>query len=432
MNSSAIVVAPLQVEAPTSLFAEPSTTLEGLQVILKTIERCNLACPYCYYFFHGDESYKARPPSIKHDVIEDVAKFLAVGISELSLESLTIVFHGGEPLMQKKSAFDKMCQHLRDELGDLVKLRLSVQTNGTLIDEEWIALFEKHKVSVGVSIDGPAWHHDKLRYDKKKRGSHATIVEGMKMLKAAADEKRIKSAGTLSVASYQIPMSDVFRHLHDDLDVKSMGFLLPDRPHDGELEAGETIESYGDSLNALFDEWIAVSDTVSVREIEHVTDYFQLRKNAARKESDDAPVEARPGRRLFNQIVVIQSNGEISLDDSLIPALAWRNAAPKGHIKSTRLREFFSLPVFGEIHSAMTNPPDACRECEWLKVCRGGALENRYSKEAGFNNPSVYCGALKKFYGHVIGKLVESGYPQEFVSAKLKQEAFEYSGESVF
>jgi|HubBroStandDraft_2_1064218.scaffolds.fasta_scaffold74821_2 uncharacterized protein len=86
--------------ATASVAARRPVEIRDLDVILKTVERCNIACKYCYFFFGGDTSYEQHPPYISRDTLQAVANFLKVGVTDLAIPRLKINFHGGEPMMQ--------------------------------------------------------------------------------------------------------------------------------------------------------------------------------------------------------------------------------------------------------------------------------------------------------------------------------------------
>ncbi|WP_333023442.1 radical SAM protein [Wolbachia endosymbiont of Pentidionis agamae] len=125
-----------------------------LQIVLKLVERCNINCTYCYVFNGENDDWKYHSPYMKSDIVNQVIKFLMQGSNELNITHISIIFYGGEPLMYKKKAFDELCINLKDALFSC-KLDFSVQTNAMLVNDEWIQLFQKHKVGVGVSLDGP-------------------------------------------------------------------------------------------------------------------------------------------------------------------------------------------------------------------------------------------------------------------------------------
>ena len=140
-----------------------------LDVVFKLAERCNLACPYCYYFEQENNISELSRALISEDTVIDTARFLRQGAIELGIGHIYLGLHGGEPTLLPKKRFDRLCAILRESLGDVTNLHLGMQTNGTLIDDDWIDLFAKHQVMVGVSIDGPKEAHDRFRPDRRGR-----------------------------------------------------------------------------------------------------------------------------------------------------------------------------------------------------------------------------------------------------------------------
>lgn len=204
------------------------TTYDHLEIILKTVERCNLNCSYCYFFQGGDESYKKNPPFISQDTWMAVAEFIAQGCQDLSIKKINLNLHGGEPMLQKTRHFDEMCTHFRKILDPLVELNLLMQTNATLINDAWIDLFGKHRVSIGVSCDGPEEYHNRFRIDHKGVGSHTKVVEGINQLNNAVAKGIINSIGVLCVIDPSRNPKKIYEHFRKDLQINSMDFLLPD------------------------------------------------------------------------------------------------------------------------------------------------------------------------------------------------------------
>lgn len=121
------------------------------------------------------------------------------GIQELELDALDIAFHGGEALLYGIKEFDDLCNILITNLSSKVKLWLTIQTNGLLINEAWIALFKKHSVDVGISIDGPKEYNDKHRVDFFGRGSYDRLLKKIELL-----HKSSMRFGVLTVVNLDI------------------------------------------------------------------------------------------------------------------------------------------------------------------------------------------------------------------------------------
>lgn len=384
-----------------------------LQVILKVAERCNLACTYCYYFFAGDESYSTRPPLMKEGTAEQVADFLATASVEMAIPNILIAFHGGEPTLLKPAKFDELCTIFRARIT-ASNLGFQMQTNGTLLSPDWIAVLRKHEVSVGVSLDGPAPQNDKFRIDHAGKGSHASVVEGIRALQAAArEDANFHPPGAIAVVNPTFDYERVFRHLHIELGIDQVSFLLPDVSHDKALPFGIGARRYGEILCEIFDAWIATGAKAQVRQIERFLSYFQ------QIDESTIPLDLSSSGCTRTQIVVIQSNGELSIDDSYMVALEWRQAQQTPPVSEITLREYLAQPVFDDIDRYRTTLPTKCESCCWSRVCGGGDLENRYSKAAFFDNPSVFCEGLKLFYAHASNHLIANGYPREELIARV-------------
>jgi len=387
--------------------AEPGRYQE-LEVIVKLTERCNLACSYCYYFFGGDESYRHRPPLMSAEIAEEAAKFLAQGVSAMGIPSVKLVFHGGEPLLQKPAAFDAICQSFRRHLEGLAQVRMFVQTNGTILSNNWMDVFVRHQVNVCVSMDGDRAVHDEYRYDKKGRGSFDKIESNLKVLQMRSlesPEHLCLSPSVLLVLRAGVDYRRVFSYLVDDLGIEDVNVLLPDCSHDEGIPDGRAASEYGEILCTLYEAW-AERPHVRFREVAELFRHFEVR-------GWHRPTSAR------NPVLIIQSDGDLTIDDSFMPARRWRSSMPTSNISDISLQDWFSHPIFQQIETAVDAIPQGCAECEWQKVCRGGALENRFSSEREFDNPSIYCDALKAFYSTAVRHLVKSGYPAEHVCRVL-------------
>ncbi|BCX41983.1 radical SAM protein [Stenotrophomonas sp. Sm3212] len=387
--------------------------LQELQVIIKIAERCNLACSYCYYFFMGDESYKDRDPIMKQDKFGEIAEYLREGVIDLGIRNVNVVFHGGEPTLMRPRDFRLLAENLREALAPNCRLSFGIQTNGYHLNREWEEIFSDFNISVGISLDGPAEYNDRFRVTHKGKGSHAKIVQTIERLHELEREEKINNIGVLSVLGRDLPVQKTFDHFVSDLQFSYIGFLLPDRSHDEPFVEGDSAEAYGDQLIELFQEWLR-HQHVSVREVTKVLRYFQSFAESNARAAD-----------VFDKgthVVVIQSTGEVNCDDSLIPALDWRNSQRRYSVFNSRLRDFVNDPGLVSLDLARSKLPEGCKQCEWVKICGGGALENRFSKARQFDNSSVYCAGLKKYFSHICDCLVSNGYPRDVLDEKLKIE----------
>jgi uncharacterized protein len=406
----------------------PQDNSKVIEVVLKVTERCNINCTYCYVFNKGDESYKQHDRVIKTETVEKLAEYLRSGVSQLDTTEIYIDFHGGEPLMMGKRRFDGVCALLVEQLASICHLRFSIQTNGMLIDDDWIDIFQRYNVNVGVSLDGPAEINDIERLDHQGRGTYERAVRGLRALKVARDEGRIASMGILVVANPSFNGGRIYRHLVHELGIANIDFLLPIESHDS-FDPSQA-RQYGRFLNEAFDEWVSDDDPLI---------YVRIFASAITflRDGQDSAVMMRRARDGQHQIITVASNGDVGPDDSLRTLRL--GLFSENNIRTTPLRDYLSSPTFRGLMEAESMVPDGCRDCCWKNLCRGGAMNgrliNRFSGEGGFNNPSIICEGLQSFYAHVAAYLLRRGLGYERLKTSLLHEGSgmtEYEGACAF
>jgi uncharacterized protein len=395
------------------------TQIRALQVVLKVAERCNINCTYCYYFNGGDEEALSKPVVIAAQTIDEVAAYLAQGVRDLQIPVLYVSFHGGEPLMMKPEAFDHACQVIRSKVGDAAKVGFIVQTNGTIWNERFAEVFKKHEVSVGISLDGGKSENDRYRLDHRGKSTYDRIV---RKIDAMRDTGFGIDGRPLSCISVLDSRND-YRKVYADLcahGFRALNFLLPDRSHDTKLATGDAPEDYGRVLSDIARIYFAEDDvSISVRQLDAVLFHFQKRKEMPAQPADSAPQR----EQIDYEIMVIHSDGTVALNDSYMPALAWWKKTPKLHVADSTVRDYVDLAVRDELTRGLEKLPAACSQCEWRGICRGGDAENRFSSSNGFDNPSIYCAALKEFYATIRQCLIEGGYPADDIERVLEKQA---------
>ena len=376
--------------------------LRALDVVLKVTERCNLDCDYCYFFNAGDDSYKDHAAFIARDTVALVVRRLRQFASERELERVAIHLHGGEPLLLPKARFNSICNEIRSNLEPIVDLTITVQTNGVLIDLDWIEIFNRHGVAVGVSLDGTKDHNDAHRLDHRGRSSYQATVRGL----ALCQEHLHRPPGVLSVIGEDFHPRQVYEHFRHDLHLANVDFLLPDLNHDN---FDGKPEAYGDFLIEVFDMMVDDEEAVSVRIIDHFVASLYGQKNFLFGAGRDDPEYL---------LITVSSDGGVGPDDTLRSTRFW-NGHEYQDLKRFSLEDIIESPLFHELEYARQTPAAACSDCCWREVCGGGQPVHRYSTTSGFDNPTVYCEGLDKFYTHVLKHLTLHGEPLEKIGAHL-------------
>lgn len=394
----------------------PMERPKAIEAVVKVTERCNINCSYCYVFNKGDESYATHPPYMPQNVVEGLARFLAEGAQATRAEVVIVDFHGGEPLMMKRRRFDTMCETLRAAISSHVQLQFVIQTNAMLVDDEWIGIFDKHQIQVGVSIDGPPAVNDRHRVDHEGRGSSERVLIGLSKLQQARDEGLIPGLGILAVADADLDGAEIYQYIVHELEMSALDLLLPIDSHD-DFDARK-IDGFTRFLCDAFDEWIKDNDPEIRLRIFSQAFRFLL-------DGQKTAVEARAAREMQHKILTVASNGDLGADDSL--RTIGLNLFNGHNVLTSSYTDFIGSREQRAIIEAENTLPSACQDCAWKNVCRGGAangrLINRFSKARGFDNPSIMCAPLQQMYSRIAAHFLRQGYGFDRLKGSLLHDA---------
>jgi len=386
----------------------PRVADRQLFVGAKLAEVCNLACGYCYFFEQNDDSYLSAPPFMSSEIIRAAAHFLGNGARDVGIRTISIALHGGEPLMLGKKRFVECCKAFREGIEPYATLNLIVQTNGVLLDREWVELLASVRCRIGVSIDGPQRIHDTARPDKSGKGSYKRVVNAIRLLKECVEDGTIPSFGVLSVIDPNMSGKEAYEHLISELGITRIDFQLP-LLHWDTYDA-VTVRHVKEFYNEVIEQWLSADNpNIMIRTLHSMFRPFL----------HEAGVEAR-----INYItdlmegISIRSNGDVCPDDAL-PPIAQQFRYTGFNVQRDTLRDFYISPVWNDIRSALLDPPKECRNCEWFGLCGGGAVENRYSFANQFHNKSIYCELYKSLFG-TIREYMRGYISDEVIQSRLE------------
>ena len=360
-----------------------ATEIKGL--VVKIAQRCNLNCSYCYMYQHADQSWRQRPPFMSEETFGHLLTRIEEYCDGRPGREMYITFHGGEPMLMDPRQFDRFVSMAVEKLKDRVSL--GMQTNATLVSDEWIEVLKRHDLRVGVSLDGPPELHDLVRIDHAGRGSYSQTVQGLQKLK----ENRVFSC-VLTVINPGQSGLEIYRHIRS-LGVKNMNFLLPDVTHDSRRlfypNFGATPIS--DYLIPIFDDWFDEDDpNVVIRLFNAIL--TSLMGSWANFEGI--------GNHCENYLVIdtdgnIQANDALKVCDDGISE-SGLNVARHGFDDL-----HLGLPLVNHLVHEGLSLSAQCQACPERDVCGGGAVTTRYAKANGFDNPSVWCADMLALIGHI-------------------------------
>ncbi|WP_437541927.1 radical SAM protein [Sorangium sp. So ce367] len=370
--------------------------------VVKVVSRCNLNCSYCYMYNLADRTYVSQPALIREDVTGALSRRIIAHAARHDVPTVHIILHGGEPLLLGKRRFRGWVEQVRGALEEAdVRSHFSVQTNGVLIDDEWIDLLADLSINVGLSIDGPKRFHDRHRVDHQGAGSFDDVVAAIRRLQAHPRGPRI-FANVLAVINTDIPPREMFE-LWQFLDVPGMEINLPHANHENRPPTGAM--PYGDWMIELFDLWFEQN-----RPDRHVR-YFEniLRLLFGHPMSTDN-IGGRPAGA-----IIVETDGSIEPTDAF---KCCEHGLTKLGINVLR-NEFDDArrsPIVRALQGGVTALCATCHACDLRDVCGGGYMPHRFSRERRFDNPSVYCEDLQKLIRHIRQRVIES-LPPEMIAA---------------
>lgn len=252
----------------------PAQAPTAFHVMTKPIgPLCNLDCKYCFYL----EKEKLFPDNENFKMTDEVLEtYVRQYIEHQTVPEVTFAWQGGEPTLMGVKFFRKVVAFQKQNANGKI-IHNALQTNGTLLDDEWCGFLTENRFLVGLSIDGPPKLHDAYRVDKKGGGSYEKVVRGLKLIKKHGTEfntltvvNRINSQHPLEVYKFLKGIGSGFIQFIPlverlaDADAKKLGLNLAMPPRvdqEGEVPMPVTDWSvqpkqFGKFLCTIFDEWV--------------------------------------------------------------------------------------------------------------------------------------------------------------------------------
>ncbi len=365
---------------------------------------CNLDCKYCFYL----EKEKLFPSNEKFQMSDEVLDaYIRQYIEQQNSPEVNFAWQGGEPTLLGVNFFRKVVD-LQRKYSNGKRIGNALQTNGTLLNDEWCEFLVQNQFLVGLSIDGPPKLHDTYRVDKKGAPTYEKVALGLKMLKKHAVE--FNTLTVVNRANSKKPL-EVYRFLKQigsgfiqfiplverlaDAEAAKLGLDLAMPPRVDEEGARLPVtdwsvepEQYGIFLTTIFDEWVK-QDVGKV--------FVQLFDVAL---SNWMGLGA--GLCVFSEncgtALAMEHNGDVySCDHYVYPRYRL------GNLLNQDLVAMVSSPAQREFGQAKSKTlPEYCRSCEVRFACHGECPKHRFLRtpdgEPGLN---YLCRAYKRFFNHV-------------------------------
>lgn len=373
-------------------FAKP------LYVMLKPAgAHCNLACKYCYYL----EKNKLYPTAQRHLMSDEMLEqFTREYIEAQTMNQVLFTWHGGEPLLRSIDFYRKALS-LQQKYAGSRRIDNVIQTNGTLLTDEWCEFFAQNHWLVGISIDGPQPYHDHYRLTAAGKPSWKKVMQGIKLLKKHGVEWNAMAVVNAYNVNHPLEFYRFFKEngcqflqftpiverLTRHEDGRTLASLA-DKDEISLSEASVTPEQWGNFLCAIFDEWVRKDVGKIFVEVFDCTlaNWMGISPGicAYSKECGHAGV--------------MEHNGDVySCDHFVFPEYKLGNIRDHSLIDmlyGEQQQEFSRLK-----HSSL---PRQCKECDMEFACHGECPKNRFMKDKyGDSGLNYLCPGYYHYYQHV-------------------------------
>lgn len=362
---------------------------------------CNLDCAYCF-FLSKEQLYPGSNFRMSDEMLKN---YIRQYVQSQPGSEVTITWQGGEPTLMGLDFFRRASKYA-DQFKHLhQRVSFAIQTNGTLLDDDWGKFLRENRYLVGISIDGPEHLHDIYRRDKGGKPTFTRVIAGLNILKKHRVETNILC--TVNDTNGDHPL-EVYRFFRDDLKAEYIQFIpIVERKNKTGFQEGKQVtersvrpKQWGHFLKTIFDEWIK----------QDVGRVFIPTFESALANWYGVPA----GICVFNPTcgltLALEHNGDLySCDHYVEPNCLLGNIADapmEELVRSEKQRDFG--------RAKKDSLPKYCLDCEVHFACYGGCPKNRFvDTPTGEARLNYLCEGYKIFFKHI-------DEPMRFMAGELK------------
>ena len=378
---------------------------------------CNLDCKYCFFL----KKEKLYPDSRFRMTDEVLESYIRQTIEAHQVPQVTIAWQGGEPTLMGLDFFKKSIELEKQFLRHGSQVENTIQTNGTLLNDEWCEFLRANNFLVGLSLDGPREMHDAYRQDKLGQPTFDKVMNAARLLQKHNVEFNILA--TVHAANADSPL-EVYKFFRDEVGAQYIQLIpIVERDNSTGFQEGVAVthrsvkpKQFGRFLIAIFDEWVNrdVGKTFVMTFDGTLASWLRGRSNLC----VFAPT--------CGESVALEHNGDLySCDHFVEPNYLLGNILkqPLVELVGSEMQRKFGRDKYDTL-------PGYCRKCKYLFACNGECPKNRILKTPdGEPNLNYLCAGLKLYFEHVdrpmqiMAQLLRCGQPADLVMQTLKSEA---------
>ena len=361
-----------------------------ITIILKPSYACNFRCKYCYL------SNGTKAHTDKFDI--EFAKRIVLQIKDAfaSSHKVSIIWHGGEPLLWGKENYREIFAFIQQQLEGY-NVHQSMQTNLSWIDEEYLDILTQYDVKPGFSLDGLKEIHDSQRVGVNGQPTFDTIME-----KLALCRERGMKPGCIVVGSRKhigrIP--ELYQFMKEqELNFKFNPLFISGEAKQNRDEYGITAQEYAQMCIEMFDLWFDDSDG-KIKE----SNFIEIASNIATGQTCGCSFQ----NNCQDNFLAIAPSGDVMpcgrfCDDNL-------KQYAHGNPHHETLAEILPRIKQSEAYRRAEYIANSdCAKCRWYNVCHGGCLHDGFLRNGDFKSKTLLCPAYKLIFAHIEQRMKETG-----------------------
>jgi uncharacterized protein len=350
-------------------------------LILQPTPFCNINCSYCYLPNRNVKERMSTDTFTK--ILERLVESNFVG------DHISFVWHAGEPLALPVAYYSQLFEQIECFPSLASKVTHSTQTNGLLINDDWCRFFQKHHVSVGLSLDGPAFIHDAYRKDRRGQGTLSRALKGIERLDRYGIEYHVIAVLTSDSLDYAEEIFSFFLNLG----VKNLGFNIEEKEGtnlSSSLERRDIDERIKRFFWKTYDLQKRHGNKLKIREFDRSFQTIATSDLERPGSADAVNDQVSPIK-----ILSIDYAGYFS---TFSPELLGMKDVQHGdfifgNVHEDSFESIWTRPNFIETLIEINKGVERCRsECEYFALCGGGAPSNKLYENGSFDSAeTMYC-----------------------------------------
>ncbi len=348
-------------------------------VIVCVTDECNLSCKYC---FASCNKRKLDIDAVNESFLNAIPYYVRVieaVVKENDYNKTQVIFHGGEPLLINPENYERLFLKLQQYDLDYV-----MQSNGTIMSDEIYKMLVKHGVRLGISIDGMASIHNKMRVDKANSGSFKRVENTISFLQ----QKQYKFSGLATITKQSL---DAVDEIYDFFAEKKLSFDF--NPVFSVMDASAepyliTENEYADFCINIFDRWFYGNDDLVIVKFVNIINAFLGIKPLAKCDCAE---------NCSNYFVAVDYNGDIYNCSRFVGYANYKLSDAKS--------DSFSVSTGIDGASDRLEKLMECKKCDYFDYCHGGCPYNALEKTGSIYEKDYFCEGKKRIYSHIYSAL---------------------------